>query len=100
MEVRPGGRRSIRQTEPGGAQHRFFGEVLTVDPPARLVMTQAFDQYAPIRVVNELVEAWGRTTFVRTLEFPDNSCRDGMLGAGVERGMAWRSDRLAELTAG
>lgn len=99
LELRPGGRWSLKVTNPDGARHHFFGEVLTVEPPALLVMTQAFDQYAPIRVSNELVEEWGRTSLVRTLEFPDNAYRDALLGLGVEAGMAWAGDRLAELTA-
>lgn len=99
MDVRPGGQWKVRQTSPDGVAHRFWGEYLAVEPPARLVMTQGFDDYAAIEVVHALSEEWARTVLTATMTFPDNAYRDGMLGSGVERGAADSYDRLAEVVA-
>ena len=97
MDVRPGGRWSVRQTSPDGSAHRFWGEYREVEPPVRLAMTQGFDAYAPIEVVHLLTEEWRRTVLTRTVTFPDNTYRDGMLQSGLDRGVADSYDRLAEL---
>jgi len=99
MDVRPGGEWSVRQSSPDGSVHRFFGEYRQVEPPARLAMTQGFDAYPPIEVVWLLTEEWGRTLLTRTMSFPDNTYRDGMLQSGLDRGAAESYDRLAELLA-
>jgi len=36
----------------------------------------------------------------RTMTFPDNHYRDGMLGSGLERGAAESYDRLAQVLTG
>lgn len=97
MDVRPGGKWSVRQTSPDGSSHRFFGEYVAVEPPARLVMTQGFDAYAPIAVEHVLAEEWGRTVLTRTMTFPDNGYRDGMLQSGLNRGVEGSYEKLAEL---
>ncbi len=99
MDVRPGGKWSVRQTSPDGSVHRFWGEYREVDPPVRLAMTQGFDAYAAIEVVHALAEEWGRTVLTRTMTFPDNAYRDGMLGSGLEDGAADSYDKLAEVLA-
>ena len=100
MDVRPGGRWSVRQTSPGQPSHLFWGEYREIEPPARLVMTQGFDAYPAIDVVCTLTEEWGRTVLTRTMTFPDNHYRDGMLGSGLDRGAAESYDRLAQVLAG
>jgi uncharacterized protein YndB with AHSA1/START domain len=97
MEIRPGGRWSVHQTSPDGSVHRFWGEYREVEAPARLAQTQGFDAYPPIEVVYVLMEEWGRTVLTRTMTFPDNNTRDGMLLSGLERGADESYDRLAEL---
>ncbi len=97
MDVRPGGKWSVRQTSPDGSVHRFWGAYVDVDPPTRLAMTQGFDAHAAIEVVHVLSEDWGRTVLTRTMTFPDNHYRDGMLGSGLEPGAARGYDRLAEI---
>ena len=99
MDVRPGGQWAVLQTAPDGTTHRFFGEFRTVEPPSRLAMTQGFDAYPPIEVVVELAEDWGRTTLTRTMTFPDNAYRDGMLGAGFAPGVTAAYDALARVLA-
>ena len=99
MDVRPGGRWSVRQTSPDGSEHRFWGQYVEVAPPSRLAMTQGFDAYAAIDVVHDLAEAWGRTVLTRTMTFPDNHYRDGMLQSGLDWGAAQAYDVLAEVLA-
>jgi uncharacterized protein YndB with AHSA1/START domain len=100
MDLRPGGKWSLRQTTPDGGSHLFWGEYKEIDPPSRLAMTQGFDQYPAIDVVHVLTEEWGRTVLTRTMTFPDNTYRDGMIQSGVERGTAQSYDTLAEVLAG
>jgi len=94
MDVRPGGAWSLRQAGPDGG-HRFWGEFVSLEPPTRMVMTQGFDAYPPVEVVHELSEAWGRTVLTRTMTFPDNAYRDGMLGSGFTPGITASYDALA-----
>ncbi len=58
-------------------------------------MTQGFDAHAPIEIVHTLEEEWGRTLLTRTMTFPDNRYRDGMLQSGLEGGAADSYDTLA-----
>ena len=99
MDVRPGGEWSLRQTGQDGAEHRFWGRYVEVDPPARLVMTQGFDAHPAIEVVHALSEEWGRTILIRTMTFPDNAYRDAMMGATLERAADQSYDVLAALLA-
>ena len=99
MDVRPGGAWRLRQTGPDGASHLFWGEYRAVEPAVRLAMTQGFDDHQPIEVVHELSDEWGRTVLTRTMVFPDNLYRDGMMGSGLERGAADSYDALAGILA-
>jgi uncharacterized protein YndB with AHSA1/START domain len=99
MDVRPGGAWSVLQTSADGSAHRFWGEFQKIEPPVRLTMTQGFDAYPAIQVVYELADEWGRTVLTRTMTFPDNAYRDGMLGSGLERSAAQSYARLAELVS-
>ncbi len=99
MDVRPGGRWSLLQTSPDGSVHRFWGEFREVEAPVRLTLTQGFDAYAAIDVVYVLTEAWGRTVLTRTMTFPDNNYRDGMLGTSLEPSAARGYDKMAQIMA-
>ncbi len=99
MDLRPGGKWSLRQTSPDGSAHRFWGEFREIEPPSRLTLTQGFDDYAPIDVVWRLEEDWGRTTLTRIMTFPDNQYRDGMLQSGLDWAAAASYDELAALLA-
>ncbi len=100
MDARPGGKWSLIQAAPDGSKHRFWGEYLTLEPPVRLTMTQGFDDYPAIEVVHELGVEWGRTVLTRTMTFPDNAYRDGMMGASLEAGANASYDLLAQVLAG
>ena len=98
-DVKPGGKWALRQTGANGASHLFWGEFKQLEPPTRLVMTQGFDEHAAIEVVTELSVEWGRAKLVRTMTFPNNQYRDGMLGSGFEPHAALSYDLLAGLVA-
>ena len=95
MDVRPGGEWRIRTTTADG-EHLFWGKFVEIEPPARLVMTQGFDEHADVPVETTLDEQWGRTVLTRTMTFPDNSYRDGMLGSDYARHSATSFDLLAK----
>jgi uncharacterized protein YndB with AHSA1/START domain len=99
MDVRPGGQWSVRQTGLDGLPHRFWGEFKEVDAPARLVMTQGFDDHAAVEVTVVLTPEWGRTVMTRTMVFPSNAYRDGVLGSGFEPHTAKSYDLLAKVAA-
>jgi len=100
MDLRVGGKWSFVLTGGDGAAHRFWGAFVAIEPPVRLAMTQGFDAHAPIDVTHELSDAWGRTVLTRTMTFPDNAYRDGMLGSGFEPGVSAAYDALARVLAG
>lgn len=97
MEVRPGGRWSLKTDGPDGAEHRFWGQFSEVERPSRLVMTQGFDAHEAVPVVYTLTEEWGRTLLTRVMTFPSNAYRDGMLGSGYARGAEKGFDVMASL---
>lgn len=96
MDVRPGGEWRVRATHGDGQDHLFWGKFVEIEPPARLVMTQGFDAYKDVPVETTLTEEWGRTVLTRTMTFPDNSYRDGMLGSSYARHSATSFDLLAK----
>jgi uncharacterized protein YndB with AHSA1/START domain len=100
MDVRPGGEWRVRTRHGDGQKHLFWGKFVEIEAPARLVMTQGFDDYADVPVETTLTEEWGRTVLTRTMTFPDNSYRDGMIGSGYARHCAASFDLLAKAAAG
>jgi len=99
MDVRPGGKWSLLQTSPDGSTHRFWGEYREIEPSTRLVMTQGFDAYEDVEVEYVLAEEWGRTRLTRTMRFPDNDYRDGMVQSGFYWVASDSYDTLARLLA-
>jgi uncharacterized protein YndB with AHSA1/START domain len=99
MDVRPGGKWSLRQTGRDGVEHRFWGEFKQIEAPTRLVMTQGFDGHEAVDVTVILTSQWGRTLMTRTMIFPSNAYRDGVLGSDFERHTAASYDLLAKVAA-
>jgi uncharacterized protein YndB with AHSA1/START domain len=100
MDVRPGGQWRVRTKHGDGQDHLFWGRFLEIEASERLVMTQGFDDHADVPVETVLTQQWGRTVLVRTMTFPDNAYRDGMLGSGYARHSAASYDLLAEAVKG
>ena len=68
-----------------------------IDPPGRLVATEAFDEpYYTGEAVSTilLVEHGGRTMLTNTVRSPSREARDGMLQSGMESGVGASYDRL------
>ena len=101
MDVRVGGRwRWVAHGADGDAP--FTGEYLEIDPPAKLVNTEAFDiepfnQGEPAIVTQTLEDLGdGRTKLVSRSLFPNDESLQGALASGMTHGAIESWDRLAE----
>ncbi len=73
-----------------------------VDPPARLVCTEKFDDpwYEGEAIVTTIFdERDGKTTVTQTMLFDNRETRDAVLKSGMEGGVAISYDRLADILA-
>lgn len=98
MDFRVGGRwRWIAQGEDGEAP--FSGEYLEIDPPAKIVSTEGYDNMPGARygVTVTLDEADGVTTLRSHLQYPSQEFRDGHVASGMEHGMNISYNRLEAL---
>ena len=81
-----------------GATFREIGTFREIDPPARIVCTESFDDYPGETVVSTtFVEQDGRTTMTATCVYESQEVRDTVIASGVESGAGESYDRLAEL---
>lgn len=102
IDLRVGGRwHYVLAGEPGGEDHSFSGEYLELDPPVRLVSTEAYDNIpgASYVVTVTLAEADGVTTLRSHLQYDSPEARDGHVGSGMEYGMNIAYNRLDALLA-
>jgi uncharacterized protein YndB with AHSA1/START domain len=102
VDLRPGGAWRFVSDGPTGESMGMAGTYLEVDPPGRLVRTEAFDgwdesDHAVVTTV--LDERDGRTTMTDTARFPSQRLRDAMLATPMERGAGEGFDRLAAVLA-
>jgi uncharacterized protein YndB with AHSA1/START domain len=90
-DVRPGGKYRYVHRDPDGGEYIFFGEFIEVEPPTRLVQTFNFimePQPPPSIDRLELIPTDdGRTRMVTLTTFEAKEYRDGMIQAGMEKGM-------------
>jgi uncharacterized protein YndB with AHSA1/START domain len=102
MDVRPGGAWRYIYRNADGSETAFRGVYREVTPPERLV--QSFE-YEPmpgyISIDSSTFEDLGdgRTKITTVSQFHTPEERDGMLEAGMEKGMGETYDRLATLLA-
>lgn len=96
-DFRPGGAWKVEQTGADGQVHTFWGEFVEIEAPHHLVLTQGFDAYEACKVTYALKEEWGRTTLIRTMDFPSAEYAQGMVGSGYEQGSAASFEALDEL---
>jgi uncharacterized protein YndB with AHSA1/START domain len=99
MDVRPGGEWKVRTAHGDGESNLFWGRFVEIEPPSRLVMTQGFNEHDAVPVETTLSEEWGRTVLTRTMTFPSNAYRDGMMGSSYARHSALSFDMLARAAA-
>ncbi|MGV1007676.1 MAG: SRPBCC family protein [Dermatophilaceae bacterium] len=99
IDLRPGGRWHYVLTSPDGHEDSFSGEYRELDPPARLVTTEGYDNIPGAAYLSTVTldEADGVTTFRNVLEYPATEVRDGHVGSGMEYGMNASLDALERL---
>ncbi len=97
IDLRVGGRwRSVLRS-PDGRDMGTSGVYRELDPPQRIVSTEAYDDF-PGETVNTLVlrEQDGKTTFTCTILYPSKEIRDAVIAAGMELGAEECYDKLSE----
>jgi uncharacterized protein YndB with AHSA1/START domain len=97
MDVRVGGKWAVEQRSAEGEFHPFHGEYLEVDPPKRLVLTQAYKDYDCMRCEMTFMPKDGGTLMTAMMRAPSAAERDGYIKAGMEWGMRESYERLDEL---
>jgi uncharacterized protein YndB with AHSA1/START domain len=102
FEPEAGGAWRFVMREADGTENAFRGTFREITPPERIVQTFEWEGM-PGHVSVETAEfedlGDGRTKVKSTSIFHTNEERDGMLGSGMEAGMAETYDRLEELLA-
>jgi uncharacterized protein YndB with AHSA1/START domain len=79
------------------ATFREVGSFREVDPPRRIVATEAFDDFGETTVATTFHEEGGRTTISVTCTYATPEARDSVLASGVEDGARESYARLADL---
>ena len=95
-DLTPGGRAQYHMTGPGGDQPRGYWDILSVDPPHRLVFNDGFandDGTAnpdmpgmSVRVTIEAIDG-GRTRMSIEGRFPSTKAMEQILAMGMEEGL-------------
>lgn len=102
IDLREGGAWRYVMRGPEGAEMVMHGVYREVIPPERLVTTEAFDDnWTGGETLNTTVfdEHDGVTTVTTTVVYASAEARDGVLGSGMEHGMAEGFDRLDQILA-
>jgi len=103
MDVRPGGKWRYISSAPDRDDVEFFGEYLSIDPPARFEWTFMFDvpglgaQGGPETHTFEDVDGRTRVRSVGHLGSPEMI--EGALGSGMAKGAIETWDRLESMLA-
>ena len=87
---------------PDGTEMGLSGVYQIVEPPARIVATEAFDQaWYPGEAVSSivLVEHDGQTTLTMTVRYDSKETRDMVLQTPMAEGVSYGYSKLAELLA-
>jgi uncharacterized protein YndB with AHSA1/START domain len=99
MDARVGGAWRFVGRGPEGDYPAFYGEILEIVPPDRIVYTEIFEPFpdAGSVVTAELTEEQGKTRLTVTAAYPSRQVRDTVLGTGMARGAGISYDRLEDL---
>ncbi|MDQ8756633.1 SRPBCC family protein [Sphingosinicella sp. LHD-64] len=103
IDLRAGGAYRYEWTHQDGRIMGMGGTFREVDPPARLVSSELFDEdWTGGETINTTTfeEAAGRTTLTTTVLYASAQARDGALGSNMEAGIAASYARLDALLAG
>lgn len=90
MEPRPGGRIEYVWEKPGGQRFGITGEILQIEPNARLVHTERMqlgERSVEYRVETRMDPHGTGTRLTMRMSFPDEATRREMLETGMEHGM-------------
>lgn len=101
VDLRVGGRlRYFWRKSPSGVTMGMSGVYLVVDPPARLVSTERFDDpWYPGEATSTVIftEENGRTMIANTVRYETKEIRDAVLKSPMESGVAASYDALAAI---
>lgn len=104
IDLRVGGRyRYVWRHESDGSEMGISGVFREIVRPERLVATEKFDEsWYPGEAVSTLVltETGGRTQLTQTVRYESREARDIALRSGMDKGLEFGFNRLAELLAG
>ena len=108
MDMRVGGQYRWRwRSDENGQEFGFTGEVLEVEPHAKIVHTQIFDAgnmgfsmgSEPSIITVTFQEAGGITSVATTIKYASKADRDEALSTGMTEGMEMNYKRLDEVLA-
>jgi uncharacterized protein YndB with AHSA1/START domain len=100
IDLRVGGAFRYVWRKPNGREMAMGGVYRAIEPPARLVYTELFDDDwtgGETVVTNTLEEVRGRTTLTVTVLFASKAARDAARETGFDTGMEQAYDTLAVL---
>ena len=101
IDLRVGGAWHFVVQRPDGKRIGQRGVYQELDPPARIVTTETWDDWdaGETLVTTVLVEKHDGTTFTSTVHFPSREVRDQVLKSGLETAAGQEYARLEELLA-
>jgi uncharacterized protein YndB with AHSA1/START domain len=102
VDLRVGGGYRYVWRAPDGSEMGMRGVYQEVDPPARVVATEVFDQawYSGDAVgTMVLVERGGKTRLTTTVRYESQQTRDAVLKSPMAQGVAFGYDQLAAYLA-
>ena len=102
IDLRVGGAFRYVWRKPSGREMGMGGVYRAIEPPARLVYTELFDDDwtgGETVVTNTLDEDRGRTTLTSTILFASKAARDAARTTGFDTGMEQAYDVLAGVLA-
>jgi uncharacterized protein YndB with AHSA1/START domain len=99
MDMRVGGKWRFVNQVPSGESVAFYGEIMEVTPPERVVYTEIFEPYpdAGSVITATLKEERGKTRLTVNCVYPSRKVRDMVIASGMEGGAATSFDRLEEV---
>ena len=97
IDLRPGGAWHFVWRRSDGTEMEMRGEYREVEPPVRLVHTEAWGGDWP-ETLNTLIlsEEDGKTTMAQTVLYPSKEARDAALATGMKDGASVSFERLDE----
>ena len=100
VDLTVGGKWRYVIRDPEGKDMGMYGTWIELDPPDRIVHTEAFDMYPGDSLCTTVfTERGGKTTMTLTCRYPSKEVRDMVIASGMSRGAGISYDRLEDLVA-